>query len=298
MPGSGNRPHHRWKRLLARMRDGTAPLDFLDKVASYSTQPMKASTLMACEGCTQLRRLVQMREGNWVARLSCFTYICKAFRHRAGNPIPWEVCQRKIIEINKKKSPYSNKIGKQKEAQEMNGDVSSVLENCDERLRLQPCCKRDFWARSARPQRRISRRVQYIMLSCRKNGSLGLAHLVHMYIYTYILCMYIWYIKWSVLYGCIRIYFVYAIQSYLLKNINLMFTVVDKLNFPRKRIGWTIIKSEDSIGLVHLFHFPKIKATFWKNTSIIWSEYCMAFCIACKILSTLSQKQPDGLWIS
>lgn len=57
------------------MRDGTAPLDFLDKVASYGTQPMKASTLMACEGGTQLRRLVQMREGNWLARLSCFTYI-------------------------------------------------------------------------------------------------------------------------------------------------------------------------------------------------------------------------------
>lgn len=55
------------------MREGTAPLEFLDKVASYGEQPMKASRLTACERGTQLRRLIHMREGNWPARLSCVT---------------------------------------------------------------------------------------------------------------------------------------------------------------------------------------------------------------------------------
>lgn len=116
------------------MRDGTAPLD---KVASYGTQPMKASTLTACEKGTQLRRWVHMGEGNWLARLSCDNHV---------KPFSIELAiqfleKRKIIEINKNNTPYSNKNGKQNEAQEMNGDVSSVLEICDERLTaLQPCC--------------------------------------------------------------------------------------------------------------------------------------------------------------
>lgn len=83
--------------------------------------------------------------------------------------------KRKIIEINKNNTPYSNKNGKQKEAQEMNGDVSKVLEICDKRLRYSLAAEPKLvrWTRSARPQRRISRIVHmYMYISCRKNGYL------------------------------------------------------------------------------------------------------------------------------
>ena len=53
------------------MTDCTAPLDFLDKVDSYGTQPMNASALTACDGGTQLRPLVHMCEVLFEASRRC-----------------------------------------------------------------------------------------------------------------------------------------------------------------------------------------------------------------------------------
>lgn len=50
--------HHCSRPLLVKMRDCTTPLDLLDKVASYNSQPMNTSALAACDRGTRLRRLV------------------------------------------------------------------------------------------------------------------------------------------------------------------------------------------------------------------------------------------------
>lgn len=53
------------------MTDCTAPLEFLDKVDSYGTQPMNASALTACNEGTKLKSLVQMCEIFFEASRRC-----------------------------------------------------------------------------------------------------------------------------------------------------------------------------------------------------------------------------------